>query len=327
MLVPAQGDLRVEYDRRRPEFERAARNIREAIELLLGQESISALAVTSRVKNFTSFVGKVDRKGYTHPFEQNTDFVGLRLILYLPSDIPVVLALLKKEFDVLEDEDTSSRLADNEFGYRSHHVMLRVREEWTSTPSFRGLREISAEVQVRTLMMHAWADMAHSLHYKSTDQIPVALRRRLFLLSAKIEEVDQQFEDLVGDVAHYRRTVAEEASRRGEFDAKLELNLDTFKELIAFFFPAAEPHEVMTQELYQQVVRLGLTMPQLVEAAKALKGVESHLRTKVPHLRAPGYLGYALDVFVDDFEKSKLNSVVRREIIEQLRVLSQPSES
>lgn len=314
-------DLRAGYERRRPDYERAARNLREAIELLLAQAGIKSLAVTSRIKTFASFAAKAARKEYSRPFEENTDFVGLRVILYLPRDIAAVLTVLRDEFDVVEDEDTTGRLAEHEFGYRSHHLLLHIREEWMSTPSFRGLRRIAAEVQVRTLMMHAWADMAHNLEYKSTDQVPTALRRRLFLLSAKIEEVDQQFEDLVTEVEGYRRTVAEEAAQRGHFDPTLELNLDTFKELIAFFFPNREPHEVMTQELYQEVMRFGLTMPTLVEAAKSLKRLEPRLLAKVPRLNAPACFAYALDVFVDGFGATRQHSAERRDIIAELAAL------
>jgi len=317
-MRPDSSALRATYDRRLPDYDRASRNLREAIELLLAQAKIANLAVTARVKSFESFAGKVDRKGYVQPFEQVTDFVGIRVILYLPRDVPPVLDMLRKEFDVIEDEDTSDRLADNEFGYRSHHILLKIREVWASTPSFRGLDRMYAEVQIRTLMMHAWADIAHKLDYKSKEQIPTDIRRRLFLLSAKIEEVDQQFESLVENVEDYRARVAEEAAKRGEFDVTLELNLDTFKELIAFFFPGREAHEVMTQDLYDQVTSLGITMSQLVGAAKSLKQIEKHLLSKVPNLAAQAAFSYALDIFVDGFSDAQRYTPSRREIINEL---------
>lgn len=311
--------LRIEFESRRPTFQRAAENIAEAISLLLERVDLKPLAVTQRVKTFGSFAEKVTRKNYDKPFEQNTDFVGIRVICYLPHDADAAVKTLKKEFDVIESINKSESLEPNEFGYRSHHLLLKVPSTWENTPNYQGLRGTPIEVQIRTLMMHAWAEIEHKLQYKSTSQVPRELQRKLFLLSGKVEEVDSQFQELVSDVTEYRKRIAEAVAKKGDFDTSLELNLDTFKELLEFFYPGKAAHAKMTQNLYEEVVKQGLTLPDLVNIAKDFKPLEKLLSKLVPDLAAAAYFGYALDVVKQGFTKSYNSSERRLEIIGKLK--------
>jgi hypothetical protein len=58
---------------------------------------------------------------------------------------------------------------------------------------YKGMR---AEIQVRTALQHAWAAVSHKLDYKSADEVPPTLRRKLFRLSAMFELADEQLSGL-----------------------------------------------------------------------------------------------------------------------------------
>lgn len=313
--------LRLEYDKKLPNYIRASKNIREAIELLITSAEVPTLAVLARVKSFESFQEKVDRKNYSDPFSQATDFVGIRVILYFPKDVISVKDLLMKEFDVIESADKADLLEANEFGYRSHHLLLRTPKTWASTPNYRGLENITVEVQLRTVLMHAWAEIEHKLQYKSNVQVPRDLQRKLFLLSAKVEEADDQFQNLVADVGLYRRDIALKAAKEGKFDVTLELNLDTLKELLAFFYPTSEAHDVMTQELFDEIISQNITLPELVGYAKKFKACEDDLKKRVSPLTSAAQLNYALDVLAPSFSTPNQYTVGRNRIIKDLKAL------
>ncbi|HXU33088.1 MAG TPA: hypothetical protein VN851_21180 [Thermoanaerobaculia bacterium] len=319
--------LRVEYDKRLPTYIRASKNIREAIELLVAGADIPVLTVLARVKTFESFKEKIDRKNYDAPFKQSTDFVGVRVILYFPKDVIAAQALLAKEFDVIESADKSDLLKANEFGYRSHHLLLRTPKSWAKTPNYRGLENIIVEVQLRTVLMHAWAEIEHKLQYKSSVQVPRDLERKLFLLSAKVEEADDQFQSLVEDVGEYRKEIALKAAKEGKFDTTLELNLDTLKELLVFFYPTSEPHDVMTQDLFDEILKNKITLPELVGYAKAFKAYESELKKMVSPLTAAAQLSYALDVLAPKYRRHAQYSNARNKIIQALIELVRKSAS
>lgn len=311
--------LRLEYDKRLPTYVRASKNIRDAIELLIEEAGIAFLAVLSRVKSFESLQEKIERKNYEAPFSQATDFVGIRVILYFPKDVDVVRNLFSKEFDILESADKSDLLKANEFGYRSHHLLLRTPKSWAKTPNYRGLSDVTVEVQLRTVFMHAWAEIEHKLQYKSNVQVPRDLQRKLFLLSAKVEEADEQFQSLVADVNEYRHEIALKASKEGKFDSTLELNLDTLKELLVFFYPENSTQDLMTQTLFDDIVEKNITLPELVNYATLFRPFKEVLDEGVPDLASAAVLSYALDIFAPNYARPKDYTIGRNKIINKLR--------
>lgn len=311
--------LREDYDARVPTFVRAAKNISEAISLMLETAELRPLAITHRIKTFDSFFEKVTRKNYENPFEQNTDFVGIRVICYLPSDADVVVKILGQRLDVIESVNKSENLEPNEFGYRSHHLLLRVPSSWEQTPNYYGLRATPVEVQVRTIMMHAWAEIEHKLQYKSTNQVPGKLQRKLFLLSAKVEEVDEQFQELVVEVTKYRREISDTVITKNDFNTSLELNLDTLEKFIEFCYPGRAGHKKMTQDIFETVIKFNLTLNDLMEMVKKFKPLEDLRDSLVSSLNAPASLSYVLDVFQEGYTKTYTPATDRLAVINKLK--------
>ena len=69
-------------------------------------------------------------------------------------------------------EDVSQRLRPTEFGYRSVHYIVSGRSAEARTPASRSpcpeeILGLKAEIQVRTLLEHAWADIGHEMTYKT----------------------------------------------------------------------------------------------------------------------------------------------------------------
>ncbi|MPQ57480.1 GTP pyrophosphokinase family protein [Duganella sp. FT27W] len=317
------AELRIEYDKRLPTYIRASNNIQDAIALLIKEKGIAYLAVLSRVKSFESFKEKIEKKRYDSPFSQATDFVGIRVILYFPKDVILVREILSEEFNILESSDKSDLLKSNEFGYRSHHLLLRTPGSWLSTPNYRGLGDVTVEVQIRTILMHAWAEIEHKLQYKSNVQVPSDLQRKLFLLSAKVEEADDQFQNLVADVNAYRHEIAIKVSSEGKFDSALDLNLDTLKEFLLFFYPESETHDAMTQNLFDDIVKYNITLPQLVDYATRFAPYRKELKDRVSGLPSAAELNYAIDVFAPKFSAPGEYTRGRNKIIRELRELAQ----
>ena len=64
-------------------------------------------------------------------------------------------------------------LEPDRFGYRSRHFIVSVNREWLKAPNYRGLSGLKAEIQVRTILMHAWADVEYKLAYKKRNMFPL----------------------------------------------------------------------------------------------------------------------------------------------------------
>ncbi len=198
-----ERDWGVEYQRRLETFDALRVAASDHLHACIARESIELSQIESRTKSVKSFSEKIATKGkYSNPLEEITDLAGLRVIVNYPSDVRAVGALIDREFEV--DWANSNRQGEDDppdrFGYRSDHYIVRLpsTQEWER---FSGLR---AEIQVRTVMQHAWAAVDHRIRYKAGD-LPRDLSRRLFRLSALLELADEQFAGLQLD--SYERSV------------------------------------------------------------------------------------------------------------------------
>ncbi|MNJ58773.1 GTP pyrophosphokinase YjbM [compost metagenome] len=61
-----------------------------------------------------------------------------------------------------------------ESGYRSFHMIVEY-----PVQTALGLKNVLAEIQIRTLAMNFWATIEHSLNYKYRESLPDEMRKRL----------------------------------------------------------------------------------------------------------------------------------------------------
>ena len=300
-----------EYTKLRPLYERLAINLQQALRTFLSENNIPHLDITYRIKDFESAFEKIERKGYQQPLDQIEDWCGLRVICYYPSDVRRVCEIIENEFDVREEEDKAQRLEAHEFGYRSTHFIVKTNSSWLKAPNYRGLGHLKAEIQVRTILMHAWAEIEHKLAYKSADQVPDKFRRNLYRLSAKFEEADEQFDDLRAGLSEYRAQVRSIAQSAGEFDKDLELNLDTLQAFLDFHFPDRKKSIKHTGELLEEMQTIGLSMRDALNAYQQLK---DHIPTMEADYLGPtnrwfqvGVLRSILGTENEKYHKSRLS--------------------
>jgi len=241
-----RSEIGNQFQKSKPEYDRLGSNLVQALKTFLNEKDIPYLDVYYRIKKFDSFYEKIERKKYKNPFDEIEDICGIRVICYYASDIEKISELITKEFKILQEEDKADLLGLKEFAYRSRHFILRINKKWTSAPNYRNLENLKAEVQVRTILMHAWAEIEHKLNYKSDSQVPDKFQRKLFRLSAKFEEADEQFEELKAGIETYKSKLKEKIESTNSFNTKQDFNIDTYRAFINFHFPK---HEIETFRL------------------------------------------------------------------------------
>jgi len=158
--------------------------------------------VQARAKTVASFAEKCARRFETYPdgVHQMTDLCGARVIVHTPEQVQAIRRFIKTHFVVEEEEDVQERLGEKEAGYLSVHFTIQMKQEPSPCVTPEELEDIGnrrAEVQVRTLLQHAWADILHDRLYKRNIASPADLRRTGNMLAAVMEESDRAF----GDVA------------------------------------------------------------------------------------------------------------------------------
>ena len=185
------------YDSLQPRLRRTAAAMLEHLTALLDDAGINYLSVTARVKSVASFAAKAARTGpdgtplYPHPLEDITDQVGVRVITYLQGDVTAVADLLTEQMTVVDDRDMGRETAsEGRFGYASRHLLVRAATEGSDGDAGRPL-----QVQIRTVLQHAWAEFEHATRYKGTvpAQHGPELDRRFTLAAGLLELADREF--------------------------------------------------------------------------------------------------------------------------------------
>lgn len=161
------------------------------------------VVVQARPKSVSSFAEKVVRKYAKHPdaVNQFTDLCAARIILQTLEQVRATGQFIESNFRILEKDDKSTLLDENEFGYREMHYIIRLSPDTAPalglTPEeITTIGELRAEVQVRTWLQHAWADTLHDRVYKTPIHIPKDLVRMGNLQAALMEEADRNFDTM-----------------------------------------------------------------------------------------------------------------------------------
>lgn len=226
-----QDEYQRQYQERRPVYEAFALRLQVLLRELTQGANIPCDKVVHRVKTLESFLEKIERKLYTNPFEQIKDLAGVRVVTYYLDDVERVQQLISREFTVDEQHsvDKITHLGAEEFGYRSVHLIISVSEPRASLHEWSAFAGLTAEIQIRTVLQHAWADLSHKIDYKITSQAPLELRRRLFRLSALLELADEEFTALRDEA---EQIVSGYKQRMSHDELEIPVNLDSLREFM-----------------------------------------------------------------------------------------------
>lgn len=143
-----------------------------------------------RLKSRESIETKLERKGWMvgtyHAKNYLTDIAGARIICYFKEDVYGVVAMLKKQSDMVVIKETDYIKNPKENGYRSYHLVLGYPVYHTD-----GMEYYPIELQLRTMAMDLWASMEHRICYKPSEGIQPDLSKYFFQYARLLEELEQ----------------------------------------------------------------------------------------------------------------------------------------
>lgn len=98
------------------------------------------------------------------------DLAGCRVVLYTNNDVTRLInsGLIQQNFEVVEVKLHHPRREAQEAAelYISNHYLVALRPERVALPEYAAYAGMRCEVQIQTILNHAWAEMAHDTVYK-----------------------------------------------------------------------------------------------------------------------------------------------------------------
>jgi len=184
---------------------------RELLSTILSSSGIVPHSITNREKGPEELREKIIREGGAPDvlFNGINDLAGVRIIAYFPSDVDNIVPLIEKEFNIDSKHSMDKRLSSDPsiFGYASVHFVVEFRPEMINLPEYALFDKMKCEIQVRTILQHAWAEIEHDIVYKSPGKIPFRVRRRFACLAGLLEIADREFESLRQDEMAVRQAI------------------------------------------------------------------------------------------------------------------------
>ena len=172
--------------------------------------SIKYHSIEARAKEVESFGDKAIKPSvedpntpkYVNPLKEITDLSAVRIITFFPLTVEKVNNIIYEEFEVLEKNNKGELIEEEEkLGYQSVHYLVRLKSSRCELSEYQRFSGLIAEIQVRTILQHAWAEIEHDIEYKSSITIPKAIRRRFMALAGLLEIADREFQSIQNDNA------------------------------------------------------------------------------------------------------------------------------
>jgi len=221
ILPPEKNTLRNEYNR----FFEIRQLIVSDIKVIT-DNSLSSMGsnpvVSGRIKNFDSYFSKYIRllkNGEKIP--KITDLLGIRVICPFIEDLQAAEELIKKKFEVTERE-IKGHYSFKEFCYESIHFLIKIPQSLIEKYGDPGID--IAEIQIRTILQDAWAEVEHELVYKAEfNPFDEPMKRKLAAINASLSLADMIFQE----IRSYQREYTKEMDKRREsFYQKIEESTD-----------------------------------------------------------------------------------------------------
>ncbi|MBO4404172.1 MAG: tetratricopeptide repeat protein [Treponema sp.] len=224
-LVPDKNKIQSLYDSYSKVFSEVLENMEAKLKSTIKLASMPTYK--ARIKSFKSYYKKIlrqkpDESKQSSSLVTLTDMIGIRVICAFIEDLREVERQVSAHFTVKEIERKGAEQSFREFGYESIHILVKIPPECmpkkNTSPALP--EDIVCEIQIRTILQDAWAEVEHELIYKSEfNPFDKPLRRKLASINASLSLADMIFQEIRD---YQNKLQTELGTRRGTFYEKAD---------------------------------------------------------------------------------------------------------
>lgn len=269
--------LHVQYEKSYRKHEKILNTLTKKFESIISSSGCNA-QVKGRIKSFDALYRKLllrcqNGTPIEKPFEVITDIIGMRIVVPFLEDLSSVEKLIKEHFEIVETEYKSRELSIREFGYDSIHILIMLPADISG--KVKNSVNMKIEIQLRTILQDAWAEVEHELIYKtSIDKIEDTIRRKMIAINATLSLGDTIFQEIrdyqrkrYKDIQERHKKLMDKVSTIPEKMGKLKDPIESVQVEKSLDINE-EPEKIQPLRMTQQTEKYGLN-DLLVEAMNA----------------------------------------------------------
>lgn len=174
-----------DYGKKRERYFRLSEKVKGLLEVALKKHGVNYHLVTNRAKEIASLEKKLGGSVTAKRLEDIDDLAGCRIIIYLESDIERAGAILYKELG--RDHVLKDKLRYAPEGYNASHLIIALDKE-----QLGGAKELAGfkcEVQITTVLFHAWAEVTHDVIYKPQQELTAFSQEAFAFMKQQAEKI------------------------------------------------------------------------------------------------------------------------------------------
>jgi len=307
--------LKDQYENLYPLYKQLCKEVIFVLKDEIQKSQIKIHGITYRIKSFDSICDKIVRKGVSiDPFKQVHDIAGVRIICLYRSDLDVLGKLISKNFDIISSDIYRTR-SETKFGYMADHYLVKLSKEYRGK-RYDEIKNLKCEIQVRTILMDAWAAVSHHLDYKRETDVPSPLKKDFNAVSGLLYAADTHFElfrqGIEKSTAKLLKSVESD-----KFDLNQEINMDSLRAYLKWKLSHRERYSVSTySDLVTDLKNLGyMKVSQLDDVLQASKTIAEAVE-KEEMLRRfysdTGFVRICLMLYDEDYYKKMKDAHQKR---------------
>ncbi|MDZ8081939.1 MAG: GTP pyrophosphokinase family protein [Nostoc sp. SerVER01] len=232
MTDNVQNNILNEYDNSLIILNKLETKVKELLKDLLEPNKANIHTISSRIKSKDSLSKKIERKNKYSYLRDITDIVGCRVITLYSDTVDEVAKIIESEFKIDEKNSIDKRkaLEPNRFGYLSLHYVASLCDIRGQLPENTSVADFRFEIQIRSILQHAWAEIEHDLGYKSKNSPPQPIQRRFYRLAGLLETADEEFKNLRNEIEKYKGQVEDSINENNLNNVRIDI--ESIKEFI-----------------------------------------------------------------------------------------------
>ncbi|TKB89734.1 MAG: hypothetical protein E8D41_14190 [Nitrospira sp.] len=333
-----------------PTYEAFAKTVRFILKkALLAAESLpQPQSIQCRAKRIDSLWRRLTENGQldTQILESDRlDLAGARLIFYTNNDVERFLEsrLISDNFEVEED---STRIhhpttENKEARYRAVHYTVRLREDRLRLPEYARFAGLRCEIQVQTILNHAWSETSHDILYKSklgdgygeramkgiTSRFERIMDKYLIPAGFEIQKAQQEYEQVLQGKELFDKDIANLLDNAQNNNKRYEILLGLKDYAIPNDNDLPATYEGLQGPLLRAVKAARATEPVPIETTYGnIDGYTADLVTRLvveiaEHLRYADVTG-TLQLLIDIY-RDEPNDAIRQQIVNAVQKLSE----